>query len=155
MDAKYSRKNGHARSMERSKDSSLKKTMKNTALSFLLMTGLSILATVLIAAAFYTTADPNRFISPAAISVLFASSLLGGFLSAKKNKGSALLCGLIYAGMLLALTFATSLFFDTTLSAEYSIPTSIGLRGIAVALSVLGAFIGIGQKKKKVNKHKR
>ncbi len=149
MNAKLSRKNGHARNAKKNKDNSLKKTIKNTAWSFLIITGLSILATVLIAAAFYATADPNRFISPAAISILFISSLLGGFVSSKKNKGSALLCGLIYAGMLLVLILTVSLFFNTNLSAEYSLPTSFGLRGIAAALSVLGAFIGIGQKKRK------
>ncbi len=155
MNAKLARKNGHARSMDKAKGGSLKKMVKNTAWSFLIITGLSVLATVLIAAAFYATADPNRFIAPAAISILLISSLLGGFLSAKKNKGSALLCGLLYAGMMLVLTLGASLFFDAALSADYSLPMSIGLRGIAAALSVLGAWIGMGQKKKPTHKHKR
>lgn len=104
------------------------------------------------ALAVYSFADPNRYITPTALSVLFISSLLGGFAAAKINRGSALLCGLITASFFLAALFLLSLFMDTSLSAGYNLALSLGLRGIAIGTSVLGAYIGVSNKKKKTKR---
>ncbi len=155
MNAKPSRKNGHARFAGKIPKSAAGKLFQNVAKSFLIVTGATLLLTVLLSLALYATADPNRYIAPMSLSILFISSLLGGFVSVKQNKSSALLCGLVYGGMLLVLTLVVSLFFDNSYSSEYSLIMSIGLRGIAVALSILGAFIGSGRKKKPSFKRKR
>ena len=102
-----------------------------------------------VSAILYSTDDPNRFVSPASLSVLYISSLFGGFASARLNRGSALLCGLLTACMLLTLLFLLSLFVDPSLTAEKSLAGALGERGIAIGISVLGAAIGVSNKKKK------
>ncbi len=100
-------------------------------------------------AVIYSTNDPNRFVSPAALSVLYISSLFGGFSAAKLNRGSALLCGLLSSCMLLAILFLMSLFVEPTLATDRSLIASLGERGIAIGISVLGAAIGVSNKKKR------
>ena len=103
----------------------------------------------MISAAVYSTADPNRFVMPAAFSALYISALLGGFTSARLNRGSVLLCGLLTALLLLGVLFVLSLLMNASLSAERGLASALGLRGIAVGISILGACIGVSNKKKK------
>ncbi len=154
MNPKLAKKNGHARLTDRIPKNAPRNLFKNVAISFLLTMGITLLCILLLSAAFYATADPNRYIAPLSMSLLFISSLLGGFLAVKRHNGSALLCGLLFAVMMLALTLSVSLFFDLSLSADRSLPMEFGLRGIAAALSILGAFIGATEKKKKPRKRK-
>ena len=102
-----------------------------------------------VSAVIYSTDDPNRFVAPAALSVLYISALLGGFFAAKLNRGSALLCGLLTAVMLLALLFLLSLFVDPSLTEDKSLVAALGERGIAIGISCLGSAIGVSNKKKK------
>ena len=102
-----------------------------------------------VSAVIYSTDDPHRFVAPAALSVLYISALLGGFFAAKLNRGSALLCGLLTAVMLLALLFLLSLFVDPSLTEDKSLVAALGERGIAIGISCLGSAIGVSNKKKK------
>ena len=102
-----------------------------------------------LSAVIYSTNDPNRFVSPASLSVLYISSLFGGFSAARLNRGSALLCGLLSSCMLLAILFLTSLFVEPSPAVDTSLVAAIGQRGIAVGISVLGAAIGVSNQKKR------
>ena len=102
-----------------------------------------------LSAVIYSTNDPTRFVSPASLSVLYISSLFGGFSAARLNRGSALLCGLLSSCMLLAILFLTSLFVEPSPEVDTSLVAAIGQRGIAVGISVLGAAIGVSNQKKR------
>ena len=115
---------------------------------------LGLVLLIVISAIVYSTDDPTRFVMPAALTVLYISSFLGGLIAAKINRGSALLCGGLTSLMLLSLLFVASLCVSPSLSADFGIPMSLGLRGIAMAVSLIGAFLGAGEKKSKKRKNK-
>lgn len=153
MKSKHSKKTGRARSKQ-----SLTEGIKSKAprgvlssslrgLSVALLVGFCLL--MVASVAIYSLADPNRYVSSASLSVLLISALFGGFAATRINGGSALLCGLLTAALLLAVTFLLSLPLSTSLSADRPISLSVGLRGIAIGASVLGALIGAKEKKKK------
>jgi len=114
-----------------------------------------ILLLIATSAIVYATDDPTRFVLPTALTVLYISSFLGGLVSARSNRGSALLCGGLTSLMLLSLLFAASLCVSPALSADFGLPMSFGLRGIAMAASLVGAFLGVGEKKSKKRKNKK
>ena len=131
---------------------STKGILPSVARGYLVSLGIGTGLTLLFSAVLYSLADPTRFLTPVASCVLYISALLGGFLSAKFNRGSALLCGALYAAfMLLTMTFI-SLFFGFGHSADYPLTTAIAFRAIAVAIAVIGAMIGSHQKTKKRRK---
>lgn len=115
---------------------------------------LGLVLLIAISAIVYSTDDPTRFVMPAALTVLYISSFFGGLIAAKINRGSALLCGGLTSLMLLSLLFVASLCVSPSLSADFGIPMSLGLRGIAMAVSLIGAFLGAGEKKSKKRKNK-
>ena len=108
--------------------------------------------TLLCSAVLYSLSDPTRFITPAAFCVLYISALLGGFLSAKYNHSSALLCGSLYAMLMIGSMTLVSLLFGGDHSADYQMTLAIGLRAIAVLLAIVGAMIGTHQKPRKRKK---
>ncbi len=109
---------------------------------YLFSLGIGALLTIVLSALVYSLSDPNRYITPVSFCILYISALLSGFLSSRFNRGSALLCGTLSSLMLLITMFLISLFFGGSFSADYSISLAVGLRGIAVALSIVGAMIG-------------
>ena len=153
--AKRSPVKGHARFSERIPASTPRNLLKSAAQSFLIVLIVLIVSALLVSAALYTLADPNRYIAPASMTLIYIASLLGGFVSVKRYKGSPLLCGLLFAVMMLVATLIVSLVLPNTLSFDRPFPLEIGLRGIAAALSVVGALIGSGQRKKTHVKRKR
>ena len=159
MNAKYSTKRfstkGHARFSEKIPASTPRNIFKSVAQSFLIVTIALFISALLVSAVLYTLADPNRYIRPASMSLIYIASLLGGFVSVKRYKGSPLLCGLLFAAMILVAAFIVSLVFPNALSADRPLPLEIGLRGITAALSVAGALIGSSQRKRTSHKKKR
>lgn len=101
----------------------------------------------------YTTADPNRYVIPASLTVLYTGCFLGGLVCSVSYKKAPLICGLAVSALFLLLLFCLSFFISPTLSAEHSLPLSIGLRGIAILISVLGALLGAKKKRRKNKKH--
>ena len=120
-------------------------TLRGYALSLVIGGALTLVLSALV----YSLADPNRYLTPVAFCILYISALFGGFLSARFNRGSALLCGLLNAALLLVTMLAVSLLFDGSYSADHSPGLSVGLRGVAALLSVLGAGIGAHKKQTK------
>lgn len=100
----------------------------------------------------YSLPDPNRYIAPAALIVLYVSAMIGGCAAVKINGGSALLCGLATGGMFAASLFALSLFMNDALSVDRGVALSVGLRAVIVATAVLGAYAGVQNKRKKPKK---
>lgn len=153
MKSNHSKKSGHASGKQtltghiksQAPRGVLSSSLRGLSVALLLGFCLLLVASV----AIYSTADPNRYVSPASLTVLLISALFGGFSATRFNRGSALLCGLLCAAMLLAVLFLLSLLMSPTLSADRPLAASIGVRGIAVGVSVLGAFIGAKEKKKK------
>ena len=105
-----------------------------------------------ISAIVYASADPNHYVIPASLLILYVSSLVGGFSAAKLNRGSALLCGILTGLLYLAILIPCSLLIDPTLSSDPGVALSLGLKGILLVVSVLGALIGVTNKKKRKRK---
>lgn len=137
-------KKGHSKSSALSLPDNTKPhgILRNTLRGYWISLAIGSVLTLILSAVVYSLADPNRYITPVAFCILYISALLGGFLSAKFNGGSALLCGGLYAVMMLVTMFLVSLFFDGSYSADRSLPLAVGLRGVAAGLSIAGAMIG-------------
>ena len=114
----------------------------NTLRGFTISLIIGIAMTLVMSAIVFSAKDPNKYITPAAFTVLYVCSLLGGFISSRLNKGSALLCGLLYSAMLLVLLLMASLLFGGELSSDRSVQMAIGLRALVVASALTGSFIG-------------
>ena len=102
----------------------------------------------------YSTSDPARYVIPASLTVLYSSCFLGGAVCSVSYKKAPLVCGLTVPLLFLPLLFIGSLFLSPTLSAEHALPLSVGLRGIGVIFSILGALVGTQNKKTKHKKRK-
>ena len=91
----------------------------------------------IVGAIVYSTSDPNKLVTPAALFILAAASFLAGFISSKKSR--AFLPGLIAGTALMLLIFAASLISGGhgTIPAPYSYLVRLG----AFLLSLLGAFL--------------
>ncbi len=139
--------------------SSLPKTktsgiFRSTLRGYLFSLAIGAVMTLVLSVAVYSLADPGRYITPVSFCILYISSLFGGFLSVKFNRGSALLCGLLSAAMWLVTMLLLSLFFSGAYSADRSLGLSVGLRGVLALLSVLGAMIGTYKGTQKKRKRK-
>ena len=107
-----------------------------------------------VSAVLYRCADPNRYVIPAALCILYFSCFLGGLTGARSNhRQGALLCGVAVSSLLYLILFAFSLLFAPTLSQEYSLPLSFGIRGIGMGVAILGALMG--SRNKSTNKNKK
>ena len=121
--------------------------------------GISAILAIVFSYILYKTPDPTSYLTPIALSVLYISALLGGFISVRLNRGSALLCGLVTGVLLLAVAFILSLPINPSLSADHSIMEAVSLRVVVIICSITGAFIGISKpspdKKRRKNHKKR
>lgn len=126
----------------------LPSVVRGYLISLVIGTGMALLCSAML----YSLSDPTRFVTPVAFCVLYISALLGGFLSAKFNRGSALLCGALYAVFMLGTMTLVSLFFGGGHSADYPLTSAVGFRAIAVAIAIVGAMISTHKKPKKRKK---
>ena len=133
-------------SLPKTKPSSI---FRSTLRGYLYSLGIGAVMTLILSFLVYSLADPNRYILPVSFCILYISALFGGFLSAKINRGSALLCGLLNGVMLIVTMLLISFLLSGTYSADYTPGLAVGLRGIAILLSVLGAMIGTHKTSKK------
>lgn len=102
----------------------------------------------------YQTNDPDRFIKPSALTVLYCSSFMGGFVGTRRYGKAPLICGAVIAVSFLVITFAISLLLSPTASFDYNLPVSFALRGMVVVFSFLGAFAAAKTKKRKLHHRK-
>ena len=102
----------------------------------------------------YRCSDPSRYVTPTALCVLYFSCFFGGLTGAKSNhRQGALLCGVAVSSLLYLVLFAISLLLTPTLSQEYGLPLSIGIRGIGMGVAILGALMG--SRNKNTNKKRK
>jgi putative membrane protein (TIGR04086 family) len=131
---------------------SAKGILPSVVRAYLISIGIGTGMTLVCSAMLYSLSDPTRFITPTAFCILYISALLGGFLSAKFNRGSALLCGALYTIFMLGTMTLVSLLFGGDHSADHSLASAVGFRAIAMAMAIVGAMIGSHQKPKKRKK---
>lgn len=105
-----------------------------------------VLFLLIAAAVSYADADPDRMITPLGLAALGATSVCGGFVSARKGGQAPVLCGLLSGLCFTLLIFIASLLFgDESRSAmTLGLPAvaNWGMHAAVVALEVLGALIG-------------
>ena len=100
----------------------------------------------------YSNPDPASLSTPLSLGALALSSLLGGFVSSRRNSGNnAALCGLCGGCMFTAALFILSLLFGdearATMSLGLSSPAAWGIHAGVVGLEILGALIGRPRRK--------
>lgn len=93
--------------------------------------------------------DPNSFVFAAALAALFLSSIIAGFVSVRRRGSSALLCGALSGIFLMIFFLIVSLFFRSEAETVLKFPLSMLLRLSAVAVSILGGYLGVGRSNKK------
>ena len=156
MKSKTLKNQGHARQKSRLTDGIrspvslglLPSCLRGLAAALICCTALLLIASGIV----YSLDDPNRYVIPASLTVLYLSCFFGGFVSTRYNRGGALVCGLLVSVTLLILLLAASLLLPPSLSAEHKLPLSLGLRGLAIAFSIAGSLMSTGQKKKRSGK---
>ncbi len=138
---------GHARVSDGISSHMPKGFFRCSLMGTVIAMAIGVLLAIIVAFVIYQTADPTRYITPAALSVLYISSLFGGFAAARFNRGSALLCGLTTGALLLAATFIFSLPISENMSSDYNVINAVALRAAVLVCSIIGAFIGVSKKK--------
>lgn len=117
--------------------------------------GIAILLGVVVSIILFKTSDPLKFIVPSALSILYISTMLGGYIASRINKRSPIICGLLSSLFVLLFSLLVSLFVPVSHSSGYDIFSAIGLRLAVIVSSVVGAFIGTNYNKSKNTKKKR
>ena len=101
----------------------------------------------------YFLKDPTPYLKPLSYLVSAITAFFGGWFLCKKQKNSALFCGLINGSLFLCLLLLISLFFRPY-ATGYGPLLSAALHLGFLALSVLGGYMGLPRAKKKT-RHKR
>lgn len=98
--------------------------------------------------------NPLSLIFPLALLALLPSNFLGGFISAKRCRVSALSCGITTAAMWIALSLVGALCLWSVPSSGYTVWQGILLHCLSVAFCMLGAVAG-GIKRVRSRKKRR
>ena len=96
--------------------------------------------------------DPDKLITPLAFICSILVFLISGFAAAKK-KCAAIPCGLLSGAMLVSIFFIASLCMSDSLSSGYSLAVALLIRLSFLAVSVVGALIGVNSRPKRKRKH--
>ena len=98
------------------------------------------------------TENPHSLLAPISFFSIYTSSFFGGFISAKKNKGSdTLLCGVV-CGIFVFLAFSSIFFVLSLIFSVQSTPLSWLFRLLIILFSLVGSLVG---KNKHVPKRRR
>ena len=111
----------------------------------------AVLLTVSLSLVAYFYSDPDRLIRPLGLFASGLTALIGGFAATRIHGHAALLCGLFNGSCTMALMILLSLFLGGH-AAGYSVGISLLLHVGFLALSVLGAYLGLRKKPKKTRK---
>ena len=107
-------------------------------------------------AAAISGSDPTAYILPLSLAVLYISSLLAGFLSARFKGDSALICGLLSGGLFMLLTKLVTLFLPDGAPSERQMHVSLLLHFLIFLFSALGAYLARNiSKSRKPKRNKR
>ena len=102
----------------------------------------------------YFSPDPAALARPLGLAASALTALLGGWTTARMHHHAALLCGLANGCAMITLLFLLSLCFGA-LASGYSLIITLGLHLAYLALSVVGAFLGIRQKNTRTVKRRK
>ncbi|MBE6693836.1 MAG: TIGR04086 family membrane protein [Ruminococcaceae bacterium] len=118
--------------------------------------GLALLLALSFAA--YSNPDPDKLIAPLGITALILTSVLCGFVSARRGGRAAALCGLMGGGLFALALFAISLCFGDEARAALTLGATGGvsllLHAGVVALALVGATLSNALKNAKESKPK-
>ena len=118
---------------------------------------LSILA-LSVASAFVAClgSDPDALVSYLGIAALYISSLVCGFVSARRCGENWLVCGFSSGAVLMIFLWAASYLFERELSGNYPTFAVLGMRALTVFMSALGAYISdYLSKRKRAHRRRR
>lgn len=110
--------------------------------SLLLCLGVALLLLVAASLAAYFAPDPDVLIPPLGLSVAALTSFLGGYLTLRRHRHSALMCGLLF-GMLLTLLSLPLGVLLSSRGVAYPLWAVILMRTAVVLLSVIGSFCAL------------
>ena len=142
----------HAKKQHRQQDITQQLTPRLLLKGSAVTVGIGFAMTVVASLIAYFSADPNTMIQPLAWGASALTALMGGFLTVRFHKHSALICGLFSGGALTCIMILASLFLKSYASG-YSVLMSTLLHTGFILLSISGAFLGL--KKPKKTSHRR
>ncbi len=93
------------------------------------------------------SANPHKIILPTGLAILYLCAIIGGFISARHHQCAPLPCGALCGALLLLVFLFVSFFLDEKNGHEFSLILSLLLRALIPFFSILGARIGLKQKK--------
>ncbi|MBQ9162840.1 MAG: TIGR04086 family membrane protein [Clostridia bacterium] len=118
--------------------------------------GLALLLALSFAA--YSNPDPDKLIAPLGITALILTSVLCGFVSARRGGRAAVLCGLMGGGLFALALFAISLCFGDETTAALTLGATgvvdLLLHAGVIVLALIGATLSNALKNAKESKPK-
>ena len=139
----------HARQQDTTQQLTPRLLLKGSAITL----GIGFVMTVITALIAYFSADPNTLIQPLAWGASAITALMGGFVTARIHRHSALICGLFSGGIMTCVMILASLFLKSY-ATGYSTLISTLLHTAFILLSIIGAFLGLKQPKKPTHRRK-
>ena len=115
--------------------------------SLLLTLGIGIASTLICSLGAYFYPDPNRLTLPLGLAASGLTAFLGGMITSRIHRHSALLCGLLSGSLFNALMMLLSLCFASE-AQGYTALISALLHAGFLLLSVAGAYLGLPKSKK-------
>ena len=118
--------------------------------------GIGLVLLLALSLAAYTAKDPDKLTAPLGICALVITSVLCGFISARRGGHAAALCGLVGGALLTLFLLAASLCFSDSARAAMTLGASGGvsllLHAGVVILSVAGSMLGFAMDNKESKK---
>ena len=143
----------HAKGQHRQQDNTQQLMPKLLLKGSAITIGIGFAMTVVTSLIAYFSTDPNTLIRPLAWGASAITALIGGFITTRLHKHSALICGLFSGGMMTCMMILASLFLKSFASG-YSTLISALLHTGFILLSVAGAFLGLEKPKKSTHRRK-
>ena len=127
--------------------------MRDVGKGILISLGIALLLNLLASLAAYFAPDPAALARPLGLAASAVTALLGGYVTARIHRHAALFCGLANGCGMITLLLLSS-FCVGSLASGYSFPVTLLLHLAYVALSLVGALLGIRQKPKSTTKRR-
>lgn len=127
--------------------------MHDVGKGLLISIGIAVSLNLLASLAAYFAPDPAALARPLGLAASAVTALLGGYVTARIHRHAALFCGLANGCGMITLLLLSS-FCVGSLASGYSFPVTLLLHLAYVALSLVGALLGIRQKPKSKTKRR-
>lgn len=103
----------------------------------------------------YLREDPDSMVGMLGLVIVYAVSLIAGFISVRVNKGGIFMCGVLCGVLILVLFWGISFLFDSSYDSSYSFIVKIIMRCAIPFMSVMGAYAGAQRKSSHRRKRKK